>query len=439
MFHVKHISPHVLLINPWIDDFAAYNLWIKPLGILYLASLLKGYGFEVTVVDCLEFNVKKKRYGDGNFFKTRIEKPKPLRSIPRYYNRYGIPEDALSRKFSSIERPDVIGITSGMTYWYPGLFRTIEIARAFFLEVPILLGGIYATLCNEHASKFSGVDYVVSGEGEAEALKLVSELTRWELPPNPELLTNDLLYPAFDLYPQLDYICISTSRGCPLRCTYCASQFLTKGFTRRDPMKVVEEIEYWTTQFHIENIAFNDDALLINPDKHIMPILKEVIRRKIRCNFHTPNALHIRGIDEEVADLLFCGGFKTIRLGLETSDEAVQFETGGKVDNQNFRNAVRNLKKAGYRREEIGVYIMVGLPGQKVKEAEESIAFVKETGSKPILVEYSPIPNTVLFEKAKKMSRFDLENEPLFQNNSILPCQWEGFEWKDYRRVKESL
>ena len=90
---------------------------------------------------------------------------------------------------------------------------------------------------------------------------------------------------------------------------------------RRDPFKVVEEIEYWTTQYRVNNIAFYDDALLIEPSKHFIPIMKEVIKRGIQCNFHTPNALHIKEIDEEVAELLFRGGFKTIRLGFETSNE----------------------------------------------------------------------------------------------------------------------
>ena len=439
MFHVKHQSPRILLINPWIEDFAAYNLWIKPLGLLSLAGLLRGYGFNVTLIDCLDYGIKKRRYGEGKFFKTRIAKPQPLKTIPRYYSRYGIPEEELIRRFSSIQKPDLIGITSGMTYWYPGLIKTIEITRGFFGKVPILLGGTYASLCYDHATEFSGADHVVGGEGETEALKLVSDLTRWELTPNPEHRTHDLHYPAFDLYPQLDFVCIATSRGCPLSCTYCASRFLVGAFARRDPMKVVEEIEYWTTKYHVENIAFYDDAILMAPSIHIVPILREVIKRRLRCNFHTPNALHIKKIDEEVADLLFRAGFKTIRLGLETSDEAVQFETGRKVTNQDFRNAVINLKKAGYLGEKIGVYIMVGMPGQRVKEAEESIAFVKETGAKPILVEYSPTPNTLMFEKAKRMSRFDLEGEPLFQNNSILPCQWEGFTWEDYRRLKEGL
>jgi radical SAM superfamily enzyme YgiQ (UPF0313 family) len=167
--------------------------------------------------------------------------------------------------------------------------------------------------------------------------------------------------------------------------------------------------------------------------------LKEVIKRGIRCNFHTPNGLHIKEIDEEVAELLFRSQFKTIRLGFETSSETAQIETGGKVDNREFKRAVKNLKRVGYLGEEIGVYIMAGLPDQGVGDVEESIAFVKETGAKPILVEYSPIPHTPLFEKAKQMSPFDLQNEPLFHNNSILPCQWEGFTLADYRRLKERL
>lgn len=446
MFHVKHSTPHVILINPWITDFAAYNLWIKPLGLLYITSLLRDNGFRVTLIDCLDFTIKTKRYGDKKFFKTKIEKPLPFKSIPRNYSQYGIPEEILLKRLSLLEEPDLICVTSGMTYWYPGVMKVIEITRKFFKKAPIILGGIYATLCYEHAKKHSDVDIVFKGRGELEAVKLILKLTNFELrtlvgngfKPFPTELRTDL-YPAFDLYSQLDHVCIATSRGCPFQCTYCASPFLTKGFSRRDPFKVVEEIEYWTTQYHINNIAFHDDALLIEPSKHFIPIMKEVIKRGINCHFHTPNAIHIKEIDEEVADLLFHGGFKTIRLGLETSNETTQIETGGKVDNQEFREAIKHLKRAGYSSEEIGVYIMIGLPGQRVGEAEESIAFVKETGAKPMLVEYSPIPHTPLFEKAKKMSQFDIEKEPLYHNNTIIPCQWDGFTLADYKRLKENL
>jgi radical SAM superfamily enzyme YgiQ (UPF0313 family) len=440
MFHVKQPSPHILLLNPWITDFAAYNFWIRPLGLLYIASLLRENGFRVTLIDCLDFHIKTKRYGDRKFFKTKIEKPLPLKSIPRNYSKYGIPEEILLKRLSNLEEPDLICVSSGMTYWYPGIFKLIEITRKFFKKNPIVLGGIYTTLCYEHAKKYSGVDIVFQGGGELEVLKLVSGLTHKELiTHNSKLSIDELPYPSFDLYPQLDYICMATSRGCPFNCTYCASPFLTKGFFRRDPLKVVGEIEYWTNKFLVNNISFYDDALLIEPFKHFIPIMKEVIKRGIHCNFHTPNAIHIREVDEEVADLLFRGGFKTIRLGFESSNKTTQIDTGGKVDNQEFRQAIKHLKRAGYPGEEIGVYIMIGLPGQRVGEVEESIAFVKEAGAKPMLVEYSPIPHTPLFEKAKKMSQFDLENEPLFHNNSILPCQWNGFTVADFKRLKEEL
>ncbi len=438
MFHVKHIAPHVLLINPWITDFAAYNFWIKPLGLLRMASLLKINSVRVTLIDCLNYLVKTKRYGDGNFLKTKIEKPVPLKSIPRNYCQYGITEEMLLKNLSLLEEPDLICVSSGMTYWYPGVFKVIEITKELFKNPPVILGGIYATLCYEHAKKYSGVDIVFKGRGEIEALKLISDFTGFRIQtPSPELRTE--LYPAFGFYPQLNYVSIATSRGCPLKCTYCASPFLSEGFSRRDPYEVVDEIEYWTDKYGVDDIAFYDDALLIEPAKHIIPILKEIIERGIHCNFHAPNALHIREIDEEVGRLLFRAGFKTIRLGFETSNEAVQLETGGKVDNQGFKQAIKHLRGAGYSAEEIGVYIMAGLPGQRVGEVEESIAFVKEAGAKPMLVEYSPIPHTPMFEKAKKMSQFDLEKEPLYHNNSILPCQWDGFTITDFSRLKEEL
>jgi radical SAM superfamily enzyme YgiQ (UPF0313 family) len=440
MFHVKHNSPHILLVNPWITDFSAYNFWIRPLGLLYIASLLRENGFRVTLIDCLDFTIKTKRYEDGKFPKMKIEKPLPLKSIPKNYSQYGIPEEILLKRLSFLEEPDLICVSSGMTYWYPGVFKIIEITKKLFKKTSIVLGGIYATLCYEHAKKYSGADFIFKGRGELEVLKLASDLTHQELiAQESKLSMGELPYPSFDLYPQLHYLGISTSRGCPLKCTYCATPFLTKGFSRRDPLKVVEEIECWTTQYHLNNIAFYDDALLIEPSKHFIPMMNEVIKRGIRCNFHTPNAIHVKEIDGEVAGLLHRNHFRTIRLGFESSSEATQIETGGKVDNREFRQAINHLKRVGYSGDEIGVYIMVGLPEQRVGEVEESIAFVKETGARPMLVEYSPIPHTPLFEKAKKISQFDLENEPLCQNNSILPCQWEGFTLADYKKLKEDL
>jgi len=46
--------PNILLVNPWICDFAAYDFWAKPIGILTLASILRRHGFSVYYIDCLD-------------------------------------------------------------------------------------------------------------------------------------------------------------------------------------------------------------------------------------------------------------------------------------------------------------------------------------------------------------------------------------------------
>jgi len=92
----------ILLINPWIHDFAAYDLWAKPMGLLYLASTLKKNGYDVNLIDCLDpFHPDLEREtgtkapkrlpsGRGSFFKESIPKPEALKDFPRRYGRYGI-------------------------------------------------------------------------------------------------------------------------------------------------------------------------------------------------------------------------------------------------------------------------------------------------------------------------------------------------------------
>ena len=133
-------------------------------------------------------------------------------------------------------------------------------------------------------------------------------------------------------------------------------------------------------------------------------------------------------MSQEVAELLFQAGFKTIRLGLETADEERQVQTGQKTTSKEFQEAVPHLRKAGYAPADIGVYLLIGLPGQRIHEIRKSIQFVRDCGARPFLAEYSPIPGTHLWEEALKHSPFDLRNEPLFHNNSILP----PVAWMDY-------
>ncbi|GAJ03266.1 unnamed protein product, partial [marine sediment metagenome] len=240
-------------------------------------------------------------------------------------------------------------------YWYPGVFRVIKIIKEIFPGVPIILGGVYAALCFEHASKFSGADYVIKGNSIRNLIKI---LEQHDVNKNDYLKyekgLDNLPYPAWDLYSELDYISILSSRGCPYRCSYCASFIINPKLEFRNPEEVAKEMEYWNKRRGVKDYIFYDDALLINSEDNFLVFLEELINRKLTIRLHTPNGIHARMINKEVAYKMHQAGVETIRLGFETVDPRVQSETGGKITNIEFKKAVNCLLKAGFNPLQIG-------------------------------------------------------------------------------------
>jgi radical SAM superfamily enzyme YgiQ (UPF0313 family) len=465
------MAKSIILVNPWIHDFSAYDLWMKPLGLLYIASYLEKSGYKVSLVDCLDGHSKEKSFGCGELLSEVIPKPALFKDIPRKYKRYGITPEAFSKKLVELKKsnhPILIGITSMMTYWYPGVFETINHIKNIFPDTPIALGGIYATLCYEHAVKFSGADYVIKGPGEKALLQLADRLSGKNVKERLTIDPNKHPYPAYHLYPvrnnseknltcckekqiplsdisngvypSLSHIAMITSKGCPFRCTYCASSLLYDGFNQRDPKEIIAEIEYYINRFNIHDIAFYDDALLVNPEKHIEPLLDLIIEKKINksVNFHTPNGLHVRYISANIARKLYISGFKTIRLGFEGAQSHIQEKSSRKVTNKEFIDATDNLKKAGYKAKDIGVYLLVGLPEQKIEEIKESIDFIKKLGCKAKIAQYTPVPGTKYFDKS--MLKYGLaSHEPLLQNKNIYPLKALGLSFDELESIKDAV
>ncbi len=423
--------PHLLLINPWIYDFAAFDLWMKPVGLLYLAGYLRRHGYAVHLIDCLDrYNPallklqglstpRLKAYGVGKFFRRQIPKPEVLKDIPYHYYRYGITEEIFVNMLQTVPRPDAILVTSMMTYWYPAVFRIIELAKQYFPEVPVLLGGVYANLCYPHAAARSQADYVVQERDPEKIIQFVDEISGYY--GQNELWRSGILdtYPAFDVYKHLDYACVMMSTGCPYRCAYCASHLLHPCFVQRDPEAVFQEIRHFYNTRNIQNFAFYDDALLVNAAQHLEPLLEQIIEEQLPCYFHTPNGLHARCISGRMAELMFRSGFKTLRLSLETIDRERQRDTGGKVTTKEFQRAVEALKEAGFQGRQIGVYLFVGLPGQKIHETEETIRYIHDLGVMANLCEYSPIPGTQDWETLEQQGYVGPGDDPLTHNNSV--------------------
>lgn len=439
------MKPSLILINPWIYDFAAYDLWSKPLGLLFLATDLRRRGFDVHLIDCMDVDhpamiahsslkpPKRRQYGTGKFWRQIVSKPVALKGTDRPYSRYGLLPEIFEEAVKQVKNPSAILVTSLMTYWYPGVFEAIRRVRKIHPEVPVILGGIYATLCRDHATLFSGADHVISREGIPGIYEIFKDYGIAIPRESPDQAMPR--YPAFDLLRKIHYICLMTSTGCPYRCHYCASHFLFPEFVQKNPDEILNEILFWHKKWGIRDFAFYDDALLVSSNQHMAMLLEHLAPLHLPINFHTPNAIHVREITKSMARLLHQSGFKTIRLGLEAWDNGTRWELDKKLSKDDFAHAMDHLRNAGFAPTQMGAYILMGLPGQSPDAVAETIHHADRCGSIPYLSEYSPIPHTRLWEKAVAGSNYDLSSEPLFHNNSLLPC-WNSTQKKEVPRLK---
>lgn len=425
--------PEILLVNPWIHDFAAYDLWAKPLGLLVMASRLRREGWEPRLLDCLDPDhpamepVKVKVYAHGSFSRSPIPKPEALAHVPRSYSRYGVHPEIIEQDLMSIRTPRAILVTGLMTYWHTGVRETILLLKKVFPGTPVLLGGVYASLLPDHARQHSGADEVVTGPGEASLAQALQRHTGF--------LAESISYPsALEFTPALDplrvvrFLPLLTSRGCPFSCSYCASGKLSPFYVRRSPAEVVQEIQNAVHRYDVKDIALYDDAFLMDAANHALPILESAAEKFPGLRWHTPNGLHAAAISKRVALAMKKAGFETIRIGLESAADEFHRQTGGKTDMKSFISAVKDLKEAGFSRKQIGVYLLVGLPRQSTDQIEDDVDRVLQAGAFPKLAEYSPIPGTRMWEEATRFARFPIGQEPLFQNCTLLPTAEPGVD-----------
>jgi radical SAM superfamily enzyme YgiQ (UPF0313 family) len=378
-----------------------------------------------------------KKFGAGKYPRMRLAKPGPYSGFPRYFYRHGIHPESFRRKLLEIEKPDLIWITSIMTYWYPGVFQAVRMAREVFPGAPVWLGGIYARLCPGHAERHSGADRIITEEISS-LPKTICETTGFRVI-NASAWGdfNAWPFPALDLLePGLDYAPILTGIGCPYRCPFCASTMLQPTRARFGAERIFREIARAHYDLGIIDFAFYDDALLLDAEYTLRPVLEKIAKEGPAIRFHAPNALHVRALSMDWCGLLHAAGFKTIRLGLETTVDGKSREWGGKVNTQMYLEAVENLFEAGFSADDIGVYLLCGVPGQTPKEVAESIGIVRQSGVRPHLAEYSPIPGTPMWDEAAAISPFNIRAEPLYHNNTFFACRRPDFTYEDMVLLK---
>lgn len=434
-----------LIVNPWIYDSAAYDFWLKPLGLLYISSILKKEGHEVIFIDNLDRytpgiekykNPKDKYFGTGKFFTENVKKPNIINFIDRKFKRYGMPESLFFEKLKSIGEIDgiITGVT--LTYWYYGGLKTIEKIRDIYPNTPIFLGGIYSNLYPEHSRKtFSKYDVkVINGTG-IEAVNKINEFFNIKKIDNYYWFDQILLdYKEYES--KIPYAVILSSIGCPYKCTYCSTPTMWK-YRYKSINNIKKEIEkILNNHSQIKDIVFFDDAFLLRPDLEEMLIMLE----QYDVNYHLPNGIHAHRINQKISDLLKISGFKIIKLGYETSNPDIQKKTGNKVTNLDLINAVNYFKNSGINLDHIGAYIISNLPDQNIEELYQAIDFCLDLGINPNINEFTPIPNTIDYKNLIDEKLIPKNLDPLLLNNTYIPYWWKkGISKNELEKVKHYL
>jgi radical SAM superfamily enzyme YgiQ (UPF0313 family) len=472
--------PRALLISPPVYDFALYDLHIAPFGLVRVGRAFEAAGYCTELVDALSTEDERSRArlgtpkrradGTGKLFRKRVRWPLGVNPLDRSFGRYGMEEESLKARIGAAfggERPDVVLVTSGMTYWYPGVVEAVRLARTVYPRVPVVVGGVYATLLPEHCAAATGADFVAAGSSLSRTAGFL-EARGLPAPAVPE----GEQHPGVPVAPSVvpsgrGSAAIRLNRGCPYRCDYCAANVLCPTFSPGHPETAFAEVRRLFEQHGTRNFGFYDDALLVGKRQVFRHFLELVAAQWPRAaaatdrrgaagvepggacgesaapSFYLPNAVHMRHLDEETARLMKEAGVEEVRLGFESDDEGFHADhnagagtVGTKTGRTSLREVSRILRSAGFGTSQVGVYVLAGLPGQRREEVEHAVRSAGEEGVNVYVSEFSPVPGSSLWERCVAQSRFPVDEEPLYQNNTLLPNAWDGFTSADLAEVK---
>lgn len=398
----------ILLVSPPVYDFKLYDQWMNPFGLMALSYLIKKAGHKVVFIDGLYARRKTKKFGTGFFVKKEVSLPEPLKFMQRPYYRFGKPQEDFIKAIKEAQF-DVAFVNGFLTYWYLGVFETINLLKKFHPQKPVVLGGIYPTLCPQHAKTFSKADIIFTGQASPKNLKaLFNNLgLSWNI--KDFQLGLDL-----SLVQEKPFFSLLLSSGCPYQCHYCASSVLTSqhGLYTLPPTSFFKQ----GYQKGIKDLAFLDDALLYY-QKDLQNFIYSLQDQGVFFRYHTPNGLHLNQISQETAQFLKKTNFETLRFGLESLETQWLLKSQNKTSQDQLFNSIAFLKEAGFKKKQVGIYLLLS-PESSLKETEKTLLLLEKMQVNLHLNHYSPIPQTKDFNlMAQKYP--EIIDEPLLQNESV--------------------
>jgi len=395
--------PDILLIQPPIEDFYLTAKRTLPYGLASIAAALRQAGFTVAICDGL--SCAKSRV---------IPWPREMDYLKPFYGSADLSPFGLFHQFRhfgySLEHITaqarrsgafLIGISSLFSAYSDMALDTAAAVKKACPDACIVVGGHHPTALPEAVMAHDSVDLVLRGDGEvgmpvlAQALKdgmdlgavpgLVQRRSDGRLDVKPPAVAVDLdqlPIPAFDLIQWRHYqragrgsLSLTASRGCPMRCTYCAVNAASHhGFRRRSVASITAELSAAFTIHPMGFIDFEDEHLCA--DKPWVMALMEQIAHQLkhwRPELRAMNGLYAPTLDADVLGCLQKAGFRTLNLALITTSVS-------QLKRFNRPNIGSDIDRVLSLTQELAltsvVYLIVAGPGQDPYESVTDLLFL---------------------------------------------------------------
>ncbi len=347
----------------WVGDSHSQSSIYPPLGIGYIAALMKKHNQKVFIID-LTFDPELKQI-------QKLQSKKGIYGLSFTTPKYGIAMEIIK----ILKNNDPAGV--------------------------IVAGGPHPTAIPDELLLNCPVDFVVKGEGELTSLDLVEAIKAGNdtkkvkglyykdgseviFSGEREYIENLDILP-FPFYQELliekyfkkkgyRELSMITSRGCPHNCIYC--QPLLRGIfgknTRyRSAKNVVDEIEYFIKKLKLEMIVFSDDTFT-SDKKRIIDICREIIRRKIKVLWRCQTDVRI---DKETLVWMKKAGCFLIAFGVESGSQQILIKIRKGVKVGWIEKAFKNCHAVGILSH---AYLMVGNIGETKETVQETIRLIKK-------------------------------------------------------------
>ena len=390
----------LLLWPAFGEEYSKY----PPLGIAYIAAVLRENDFSVEIIDAA-------KYGNNKEFEIELRE----------------------------KSPDVLGISVPSVYYEKAL-EAARIAKKALPHVTVVFGGPHPTVLPEETLKNPEVDIVVYGEGEIKFLNLLKAIQEktginrvkgiyykvdGEIlkTPDDEYISNldSIPFPARDLLPMKEYLrqaptlplpypstSIVPSRGCYGNCRFCQPslrKLFGRGIRYRSLKNVVDEIVFLKDRYKVKGLFFADDEPTWAKE-WMMAFCEEIKRRKVKIKWICPS--RVDTIDREMLTAMKEAGCIQIGFGVESGSRRVlrYYRKGVKPEQIAPVFAMCN---------QIGIIaranIMIGAPSETGEDVQDTIRLIERI--KPDLIAISvttPIVGTDLFFDAKEKNLLRIES-----------------------------